>query len=71
MTAVYISMFLIILVALAVWGVVAVGMHGAGKERAPKLANQLAEAARHMNGDAEPPQALVDLMPKQLADSQR
>lgn len=71
MTAVYLTMFFIILVALAIGGVVAIGMQGAGRERAPQLANHLAEAARHMNGDAEPPQALVDLMPRQLVDSKQ
>ena len=55
MTAVYLTMFFIILVALAIGGVVAIGMQGAGRERAPQLANHLAEAARHMNGDAAGP----------------
>ena len=45
-TAVYLTMFFIILVALAIGGVVAIGMQGAGRERAPQLANHLAEAAR-------------------------
>lgn len=65
MTAVIITMFFILLLAVASVGVVAIGMQGAMRERAPKLSHQLAEAARHMNGDAQPPQALVDLMPQQ------
>ena len=31
-------------------------MQGAGREKAPELANVMAETARHLNGDAEPPQ---------------
>lgn len=65
-TAVYITMFVITLLALAACAVVAVGMQGIGRDRAPRLANGFAEAARHMNGDAEPPQALLDLIPDQV-----
>lgn len=63
MTAVYLSMFVILLLALAACAVVAVGMKGIGRDRAPQLADRFAVAARHLNGDAEPPQALVDLLP--------
>lgn len=63
MTAVYLSMFVILLLALAACAVVAVGIQGIGRDRAPQLADRFARAARHMNGDAEPPKALVDLIP--------
>lgn len=62
MAPVYITLFLILLVALGVAAVVAIGMEGMFRERMPKVANGMAVAARHMNGDAEPPQALVDLL---------
>ena len=71
MTAVYIAMFIIVLLALAACAVVAVGMQGVGRDRAPRLANHFAEAARHMNGDADAPQALFDLMPDQLTGPRR
>lgn len=63
MTAVYLTMFVIVLVALAVAGVVAIGMEGAGRERAPRLADGFAQAARHLNGEAEAPKVLADLIP--------
>ncbi|CAL8972333.1 MAG: hypothetical protein LCH87_09625 [Actinobacteria bacterium] len=50
----------IVAIALCVIAVVAVGMRGSLADRAPDVANVLANTARHLNGDAEPPQALVD-----------
>ncbi|MEL4503954.1 hypothetical protein AAEX63_05050 [Luteococcus sp. H138] len=69
MTAFLISLVLILLVSLAVVAVVVVGMKGALRERAPKLHEGLAETARHMNGEGEAPQMLVDLLPQQLVAS--
>lgn len=51
----------ILLIALVVIGVVAVGMNGTMSDRAPELANVMATTARHLNGDAEPPKALVEM----------
>lgn len=51
----------ILLIALVVIGVVAVGMNGSMADRAPELASVMATTARHLNGDAEPPKALVEL----------
>lgn len=57
----WIATGVILLIALVVIGVVAVGMNGSMAERAPELANVMATTARHLNGDAEPPKALVEL----------
>ncbi len=53
-------MVVILALAIAIVAIVAIGMQGAGKERVPELANVMAETARHLNGDAAPPQRLVD-----------
>ena len=65
----------IVAVALCVIAIVAVGMRGSLSDNAPEFANVMANTARHLNGDAEPPQGLVeffeeipDLRPKS-ADS--
>ncbi|MBK8459271.1 MAG: hypothetical protein WAS07_05615 [Micropruina sp.] len=53
-------MVVILALAIGIVAVVAMGMQGAGKERVPELASVMAETARHLNGDAEPPKGLVD-----------
>lgn len=50
----------IVAIALCVIAVVAVGMRGSLSDKAPEVANVLASTARHLNGDADPPQGLVD-----------
>ena len=50
----------IVAVALCVIAIVAVGMRGSLSEKAPEFANVMANTARHLNGDAEPPQGLVE-----------
>jgi hypothetical protein len=50
----------IVAIALCIIAVVAVGMRGSLSDRAPEVANVLANTARHLNGDADPPQGLVD-----------
>ncbi|WP_028709413.1 hypothetical protein [Propionicicella superfundia] len=59
---VFIAMVLILALALGVCAVVVIGTQGAGKEKAPQIANAFAETARHLNGDAEPPESLVTLL---------
>lgn len=66
MIAFFIALVPILIIGVAVMSVVAIGMQGNLRERAPRMAHGLAEAARHMNGDAEPPQALIDLLPEQM-----
>ena len=43
-------------------GVVLLGMEGRGKQRAPRLADRMARAAEHLNGDGEPPARLIKLI---------
>ena len=50
----------IVAIALCVIAIVAIGMTGSLSRKAPDLANAMANTARHLNGDAEPPQGLVD-----------
>ncbi|WP_394277536.1 hypothetical protein [Luteococcus sp.] len=52
-------------IGVAVTAVVLVGMKGAFRESNPQWAARLAVAAQHMNGDAEPPQVLVDFVTEQ------
>lgn len=46
-------MFVIIGVAAGTAGIVVVGIEGRGKIRAPRLADRMARAAVHLNGDGE------------------
>jgi hypothetical protein len=48
-------MFVILGVAAATAGIVVVGMEGRGKFHAPKLADKMARAAQHLNGDGADP----------------
>ena len=54
-TSIVVAMFVILSVAGGTAGVVLLGMEGRGKSRAPLLADRFAKAARHLNGEAEPP----------------
>lgn len=49
----------IVAIALCIIAVVAVGMQGSLADKVPEVANVLANTARHLNGDADPPQGLV------------
>lgn len=53
---------LIIAVALGVWGVVAMGMAGKGRDKHPRLASNFARAAQALNGDSEPPARFVKML---------
>jgi hypothetical protein len=50
----------IVAISLCVIAIVAVGMRGSLSDRAPELATMMANTARHLNGDADPPQGLVE-----------
>jgi hypothetical protein len=63
-------MVVILAVAIGIVAIVAMGMQGAGKQRVPELANVMAETARHLNGDAEPPQGLVECF-EEIPDMRR
>ena len=57
------TMVLVFLISAAVFVVCAVGMGGRGDKRAAiPGARYLKAAADHLNGDAEPPAALVKLL---------
>jgi hypothetical protein len=61
-TSIVVAMIVILTVVACTAGVVVLGMEGRGKQRAPKLADQMARAAQHLNGDGEPPARLVKLI---------
>ncbi|MCW3157345.1 hypothetical protein [Micropruina sonneratiae] len=63
-------MVVILAIAIGIVAIVAMGMQGAGRDRVPELANVMAETARHLNGDAEPPQGLVEFF-EELPDPRR
>jgi hypothetical protein len=51
-----------LVVVASIVGVVLLGMEGRGKQRAPRLADRMARAAEHLNGDGEPPARLIKLI---------
>jgi len=61
-TSIVVAMFVILVLVACTAGVVLLGMEGRGRQRAPKLADRMARAAQHLNGDAEPPDRLVKLI---------
>jgi hypothetical protein len=61
-TSIVVAMIVILVLAGCTVGLVLLGMEGRGKERAPKLADRMARAAQHLNGDGEPPTRLVKLI---------
>jgi hypothetical protein len=57
MVVILFAMIIILGVAAAIVGLVALGMQGRGRDRvAPELAGKMARAAEHLNGDGEPPE---------------
>ena len=62
MTSIVVAMFVILIVVASIVGVVLLGMEGRGKQRAPRLADRMARAAEHLNGDGEPPARLIKLI---------
>ncbi|MGA4669850.1 hypothetical protein ACPCG0_08650 [Propionibacteriaceae bacterium Y1923] len=59
MSAVVVAMIIIVVLALAVTAVVAIGMRGKMSDRNPAVAERLGTVAKHLNGDAEAPASLV------------
>lgn len=62
MPAIIVAMFITLALTAAVAGVVIVGMQGRGRDRAPLLADRMARAARHLNGDGTPPPAFLRVL---------
>jgi hypothetical protein len=61
-TSIIVAMIVIFGIVACIVGLVLLGMEGRGKDRAPKLADRMARAAQHLNGDGEPPSRLVKLI---------
>jgi hypothetical protein len=61
-TSIVVAMIVILVVVACTVGLVLLGIEGRGKQRAPKLADRMARAAQHLNGDGEPPARLVKLI---------
>jgi UPF0716 family protein affecting phage T7 exclusion len=61
-TSIVVAMIVILVVVASIVGVVLLGMEGRGKQRAPRLADRMARAAEHLNGDGEPPARLIKLI---------
>lgn len=61
MLAIVVAMLIILAITAGTAGVVVVGLQGRGRERVPRLADRLTRAARHLNGDGEPPHAFTRL----------
>lgn len=53
------TMLVVLVVAAAVIAVVVMGMQGTGREQHPEIADAMARTARHLNGEGNPPRALV------------
>jgi hypothetical protein len=61
-TSIVVAMIVIFVIVACTAGLVLLGIAGRGKDRAPKLADRMARAAQHLNGDGEPPARLVKLI---------
>jgi hypothetical protein len=55
-------MIVILAIVAGTAGMVLLGMEGRGKGRAPKLADKMARAAQHLNGDGRPPHAFTRIL---------
>ena len=62
MTAIVVAMIIIFAIVAGITGVVVLGIEGRFKDRAPKVADTMARAAQHLNGDGEPPRAFSRLL---------
>lgn len=57
-----VAMIAILAVAAAVVGLVLVGMEGRGRARMPWLADKFTRAARHLNGEVDPPEGFTRMV---------
>ena len=62
MAAVVVAMIVILTVVAGTAGMVVVGLQGRFRDRAPRLAERMAVAAQHLNGDGEPPERFSRLL---------
>ena len=56
------TMLGVLAIAAGVIAVVVMGMEGTGRQQHPEIAQAMARTARHLNGEGEPPRALVQLL---------
>ena len=61
MPIVIFTMLMVLVLAAVVIAVVVMGMEGTGSEKHPEIADAMAKTARHLNGEGDPPRALVAL----------
>jgi hypothetical protein len=61
-TSIVLAMIVILVIVACIAGLVLLGIEGRGKQRAPRLADRMARAAQHLNGDGEPPARLVKMI---------
>lgn len=59
MASIVVAMLVILAVVAGTAGVVVVGIEGRFKDRAPRVADRMARAAQHLNGDGTPPAAFL------------
>ena len=59
MSSVVVAMIIIVGLGIAVGAVVAIGMRGKLSYRNPAVAERLGLVAKHLNGDAQPPESFV------------
>lgn len=62
MPVVIFTMLVILVLAAAIIAVVVMGMEGQGRQQHPGVADAMARTARHLNGESDPPPALVALL---------
>ena len=62
MTAILVASLLLVGLIAGIFGVVVVGLEGRGGDRHPRLRTRLANAARHLNGEAAPPPGFLRLL---------
>jgi hypothetical protein len=65
-TSILVAMITVLLLCVGVVGLVLVGIEGRGKRRAPKIARRIRRAARHLNGDGQPPARFVKVIESTL-----
>jgi len=73
-TSIVVAMIVILVVVACTLGLVLLGIEGRGKQRAPKLADRMARAAQHLNGDggaACAPHQVDRVQPRSLSQSVR
>lgn len=61
MIAIAVAMSIVTSLVVGIVGLVCVGIEGRGADRAPRLADRMSRAARHLNGEGRPPRTFIRL----------